>query len=365
MKPASKRRAIDYLDPDLNAERVARMWNVIEARQGAASHAAGLRTRWVLAAAALAAAACLVLALRWPHKEAALASAAATGDVIVTSGKSTSLSLPDGSAVVLSEAAKLAVTNASPSDVSLHLERGRVTCDVTHREGRRFTVEAMGVTVQVKGTHFTVDISPINAAASAPLAAARVTVHVERGVVEVRDRAQALLATMTAGQSWSGAENVVAVPTPAVDAVLPPAASVVPTAVPPPSAAPTPALDADATFERANAARIAGRAAEAAAAYDRFRRTFPSDSRAGLAAFELGRIRLDSLHDPQRALGALRFALAHNRGGFAAEDAEALQIDALQRLGDQAGCAAARAAFLSAHPRSAHVARITRACPGG
>ena len=350
MKSSGKRRPIEYLNPDLNAERIARMWAVIEIRQKA-YRPSTKHTAWYAFACACAALACLFVVLHWPRGRAPEAVAdAATGDVIVTSDKSTSLNLPDGSALVLSEAAKLAVVSATPSDVRLHLERGRVACEVTHREGRHFTVEALGISVQVKGTHFTVEV-----------AGKHLTVRVERGVVEVRDRAQLLLATMTAGQAWSGPEITGSLVTPPVESAEPMPA---PSPAPPPSAT-LPALDADALFEQANAARIAGRAAQAAADYDRFRAHFPADARAGLAAFELGRIRLDSLHDARRALAALRFALSHNRGGFAAEDAEALQVDALQRLPDHAACLAARAAFLSAHPGSAHTARVSRACPDG
>ena len=355
MKSSAKRRPIEYLNPDLNAERLARMWGVVEASRK--QPRSGVRRNAIWAAVGVCTvAACflLVTRLRVPR------AMTATGDVIVTQQKSTSLNLPDGSALVLSEAAKLNVVSATPSYVSLHLERGRVTCEVTHTPGRRFAVEALGITVEVKGTHFTVEVSQNGQEPE------QMTVRVERGVVEVRDRDLRLVATMTAGQTWSSiapssatsASSGVEVESSA------PAVSVAPSAPSAPSAL-LPALDAGALFERANAARIAGRAGEAAADYDRFRLRFPQDSRAGLAAFDLARIRLDTLHDPRSALASLGFALSHNRGGFASEDAEALRVDALARLGDQAACAAARSAFLTAHPKSAHAPRVSRACPGG
>ncbi len=355
MKTSAKRRPAEYLTPDLNPERVARMWGVVEASQKRPGRSTQRTLGWAMATAC-AAALCIWGFAHFTAQRALQVSA--TGDVIVTQQKGTSLNLPDGSALVLSEAAKLAVVSASATDVSLHLERGRVTCDVTHVAGRRFTVEAMGITASVLGTHFSVEVSTS--------ATPQVTVHVERGVVEVRDRSQQVVATMTAGQTWSGLASAVLSPVPAQSAA-PAAAEAPASAAPAVSALPSAlsALDAGTLFERANAARIAGRASDAAADYDRFRLRFPQDSRAGLSAFELGRIRLDSLHDPRRALAALGFALSHNRGGFASEDAQALRVDALSQLGDQAACSAARSAFISAHPASAHVPRVTRACSGG
>lgn len=350
MKSVSKRRPAEFIHAELKPERVARMWGAIEASQRVAPRQAWAGKAWALAGAA-ALAACLVLwisSTRRPSVDRKLASA---GDVFVTQRRGTALGLPDGSSLALSELAQLSVIKATPSEVALHLERGRVQCDVAHDPQRPFSVEAAGIAVHVKGTQFSVEVD-----------AQQVSVHVQRGAVEVTGTSGELLARMTPGQTWSGPIKHEA-STPLEPSATPPASAVAPSASP--SAvptAPTP-LDADALFERANAARIAGRAGPAAADYDRFRTRFPQDARAGLAAFELGRIRLDSLADPSRALVALRFALSHNRGGFAAEDAQALQVDALARLGDLSACRNARAAFLKAHPKSAHLARVSRACP--
>lgn len=353
MKSVGKRRPADFINADLPPERVARMWRVIEARQraGTPRHAWGGRP-WVLAGA-VAFAACLLVWVASTRYSSSTQKLASTGDVIVTEQRGTALGLPDGSSVLLGEAARLSVSKASVSEVELHLDRGRVACDVVHDPARRFVVEAAGVEVHVKGTRFTVEVD-----------ASQISVHVERGAVEVTNRSGALLATMTPGQSWSGP---VERPLQAPPAAAPSAAPFVEPALEPSAALPAPAapaaLDGNALFERANSARIAGRPGPAAADYDRFRTRFPQDPRAGLAAFELGRIRLDSLGDPARALVALRFALGHARGGFAVEDAQALQVDALARLGDTSGCRKARAAFLKAHPSSAHAARVSRACP--
>ena len=115
-------------------------------------------------------------------------------------------------------------------------------------------------------------------------------------------------------------------------------------------------------MERANTARLDGKPADAAREYARLRERFPGDVRSGLAAFELGRISLASLGDPRGALDAFHFALAHERGGFFAEDAEAGAVEALDRLGDVNACVKARDAFLARHAQSAHASRIRLLC---
>jgi TolA-binding protein len=130
-----------------------------------------------------------------------------------------------------------------------------------------------------------------------------------------------------------------------------------PTAKPPPQAGPT----AQALFERATAARLAGRHAEAAADLQRFLRRFPGDPRAGLAAYELGRIRLGSLHDPRGAADAFGAAVAGGEGPFR-EDAEAGRVEALSDMGDEAACRRARDAFRARYPASPHANRVARLC---
>lgn len=354
MKASSKRRPSDFVNVELGPERLARMWRVIEAHEQAAPKRSR-RAAWAVASTA-AVAAGLALWLHFHAHVEAKAELASAGQVIETEARRSSLGLPDGSSMVVSELGRLSVVKATPSEVALHLDRGVVECEVVHDPARPFSVEAAGVTVHVTGTHFAVEVD-----------AERVSVRVQRGSVEVTNASGALVAKMTPGQVWSAPVDAApAAPSPSASAALAPdASSAAPAASssPPPTLGVALALDADALLARANAARIAGHTGLAAADYDRFRTRFPQDTRAGLAAFELGRIRLDTLHDPAGALGALSFALAHNRGGFATEDAQALRIDAFARLGDAAGCVRARDAFVAAHPVSAHLARVQRACP--
>ncbi|MET0285254.1 MAG: FecR family protein [Polyangiales bacterium] len=340
MRPAAKRRPIDHVTPRLGNERVERMWSVVEQAQQPS------RRRWMYVAAAAAIA--LGVWRTWPSP------ALTSGDVV---SAATAVSLPDGSELRTAEATELRVVHAEPEEVELALTQGRLQLDVSHRTRRRFAVRVGDLTVLVRGTAFTVEAK-----------AQDVRVQVARGLVEVRMR-QVVLASLSAGQSWSG--PAVAPPVEAEESFEEPVQAVA-TPEPTPSTPgherrparrvrekPAPETAAM-LLERANDARLAGDARAAADLYQELRTRFPRDPRAGLSAFELARISLHALHDPQRALAALQFALAHGHG-FAREDAEALEVEALA-LAKQ-DCGAARDRFLGAYPNSAQRTRVARACP--
>ncbi|RYG65788.1 hypothetical protein EON77_18125 [bacterium] len=121
-----------------------------------------------------------------------------------------------------------------------------------------------------------------------------------------------------------------------------------------------PKNDADELFGRAEAARLAGRRAEAATLYEEYHARFPHDADAPLAALEAGRILLETA--PLRA--ASSFAYAAKRGGAGVrDDAAAGRVDALSRAGDLAACRAARAEYLGDHPTGRHHARVSKTCP--
>lgn len=107
-----------------------------------------------------------------------------------------------------------------------------------------------------------------------------------------------------------------------------------------------------------------GRPLDAARAFDRLRHTFPRDRRAALAAFELGRLRLDSLGDPRGAEEAFREAMALGPRSPFREDAEARRVEALSRMGDGAGCAAARDAYLARWPNGTYRRAVGLYCGG-
>jgi hypothetical protein len=117
-------------------------------------------------------------------------------------------------------------------------------------------------------------------------------------------------------------------------------------------------------LEQADAARQSGDARKAAGALDQLRRHYRSDPRAGLAALQLGRLRLDSLHDAAGALEALRDATTLSASPSVQEDALARQAQALETLGNTAGCQRVRDQYLSRYPSGIHSASIARRCGG-
>jgi len=273
------------------------------------------------------------------------------------------LALPDGSTLALAEHTDVHVVALEPHEVRVQLLRGSVECDVAHDPERRFVVAAGGVEVVVKGTRFTVS-SGLEAAAPE-----QVSVSVERGLVEVRQPPDRMLALLGAGQRWSSDGRALPAPSPAPAPPAPVESAPAPSeparreSAPSPAAPPKPAASSARTlFERADAERLAGRSREAAAAFDELRRRYPADARAGYAAFMLGRIRLDSLHDPIGAAEAFAFAIAHPGGGFFLEDAKARRVEALDAAGPSSECRQARDRFLAEHPQALRAPSVAKLC---
>jgi TolA-binding protein len=356
MTQARRGRRADYLRVSPSKEQVETMWQTIERTQGSRSRAPRV---WLVAGlAAVGAAALLVIKLPLPATSPTVAS----GAQFQTQTQTQELALPDGSMMVLGADTRLVIGLATADETRLRLKGGSVTCDVPPRPGRRFAVESGGYLVRVLGTRF-----EVSAQKSAP-GHATLQVRVERGKVEVLDDDGHVIALVQAGASWQldpGQARAAAAdarragdnpdsPPPDVESPSPPE--------PGASEAPARSPGAPELFERGAAARLAGDSVAAAAAYDRLRRKFPHDERAGLAAFELGRIRLDALNDARGAAEAFRFTLARPSVGVFPEDAEAGLVKALARMDDRA-CAQARASFLHRHPRSPHVMEIRSLCP--
>jgi TolA-binding protein len=231
-------------------------------------------------------------------------------------------------------------------------------CDVTHRPGRTFTVLASGIEVRVVGTRFSVESEP------GP-GKQRVQVFVERGIVEVKTSdPERGVVRLGPGQSFAQVtEHGAAVEQPA-PAVPAPSVAAAPN-VPPErrtSVAETPDALARELLEEANAFRRSGDAQRAAGAYDELLRRFPNDGRAGLAAFELGRLRMDRLGDMSGAARALERAVVLAPGSGFREDAMARLVTAYAALGDSAGCSRARGRYLSSFPEGVHRQAVAGRC---
>jgi transmembrane sensor len=350
-------RLAQKLTPPLSAERLERQWRGIE-RRTQNRHFGRPEWRWRLALAtvAVAAAAALVLFLR---PSPASPEAVAGGSFDNSGAGPASLRLLDGSQLQVSPSGRVEFEALGSDHVELALSRGWVELDVTHVPARRFVVRAGDVDVLVRGTHFRVEITGHDPEI--------VKVSVARGKVDVLEhRTGALAKQLGAGMSWTMGQRErrsdSSTTAPALPEASPPSLDLAPKSAP--SATREPPEDAKKLMELADSARLAGRTREAAAALDTLRKRFRGDARAGLAALELGRLRLDSFHDAAGALEAFRDAARLSSSPSVREDALARQAQALEMLGDAAGCQRVRDSYLSRYPRGIHSASIAKRCGG-
>lgn len=344
-----------YVRPEVSDARVERLWAAVKEGRERRPQAWLRRLAFALTFAAAAGAASW-LAFR-PELKAPAPAVAVQGAQLETAGEELAVSLKDGSSVALSARTKVAVQSDQPSAVRLQLSRGELRCDVTHRDGRSFTVQAADVEVRVVGTRFTVKATP------AP-EATRVEVSVQQGLVEIRSARQPGLVTrIGAGQTFSQAAE--ATPVPAAAAVASeraPASESPKREVSKPVVTPASGPSARELFEKAGEHRRAGDAAAAARAYEELLRAHPSDARVGLAAFELGRLRMDRLGDPAGAIALLERAVASSLGPSFREDALARLVSAYAGQGNYAACGRARDRYLQSYPHGVHAAAVASRC---
>jgi transmembrane sensor len=360
-------RLANHVRVDLSEARVDRLWGRVSARIDGPRRARG----WVWAGAALcvgAAAVAIVVRARGvdpaaPSVDRTVASAW-EGAQLETAADALSVTLVDGSSLKVEPRSRVEVGERNPSALKLVLARGRIACDVTHREGRSFVVAAGGVEVRVIGTRFSV----ANEAADA---GRRVEVRVERGVVEVRGAGpDAEVVRIAAGHSWSQVtktEALVGESEAETEPEAPADVEIAPRAARPekshavaragrPSAA-----DARELFEQARSEWRAGKIAEAAKTYQALLAAHPRDPRAGLAAFELGRLRMDRLGDMPGAVQALQQAVALAPGAELREDALARLVAASAAAHDRAVCTRTRDRYLADYPTGVHHRTVSAA----
>ncbi len=377
-----------WMTPDTSDLRVNRL--VSRVRDSSERRAPAWR--WVAGAVGVAAVALLAVML-WPRP-------LAVGTELVASADETVGRFSDGSRVEVSSGSSVRLVTDTSKEVRVELARGRATFEVTKKPGRSFVVKADGVEVRVVGTRFTVSRG-----------ADGVTVEVARGIVDVV-RADATV-RLTAGGRWTEAEAHAAAepaPEPVQDPELPsaqpapaeePAAPEAPEppvktsrpsrsksvgggghksvaakapAPAPAEAAATPAAGGGSDvvdragpspaqlFQEALQARREGRSAHAALTFERFLRDFPYDSRVALAAFELGRLRMDQLSDVKGAVEALERAVKLAPDGTFAEDAMSRLVRGYDELGLQRQCLQYREQYLARFKGGAYVKSVTARC---
>jgi len=356
-------RLAHHVRVDLSEPRVDRLWGEVSARLGGPRRARG----WVWATVAgCAAAAAIIVYARGIHGRGGESQLAATsaweGAQLETAADAVAVTLVDGSSLKVEPRSRVEVRDRTASAVKLVVARGRIACDVTHREGRSFVVAAGGVEVRVVGTRFTVANEEAQVGAGR-----RVEVRVERGIVEVRG-ADDEIVRVEAGHSWSQVTKTEALaqPEPQPETEGTPeaeperAAPPIPAGKPHLAARPAPA-DARALFEQARSQWRAGKMADASQTYQTLLATHPRDPRAGLAAFELGRLRMDRLNDMPGAVQALEQAVTLAPGAELREDALARLVAAAAAANDHPRCARARTRYLTDYPSGVHHRTVSAA----
>lgn len=357
-----------YIQDPASDERLEKIWQDIDARREEYRPSAS-RRRLVVAVGGFAVAAGVVLGWFFgvplhgdtAHEAAGRAGADLgqmgphfeAGAALRTASEKLAVDLEDGSKVTLAPRSRVAMKETHSDDVALNLEEGRVACQVAKNKEREFSVSAGDVTVRVIGTTFSVERLSLGTEE-------KVTVEVTEGVVEV-EGPDGVIKRLGAGESWSVRLSAEGVRTAAQDVeapALPEGAEKATSATRP---APTKVPERD-LFAEARAKRNAGDAAGAAELYQSFLHKFPKDGRSGVAALELGRLRMDQLGDPAGAIAPLTQA-AKGVGGGLGDDALARLVRAHAALGQTAACKNARARYLENYPQGVHVERVRTSCP--
>lgn len=367
----------------LTEDRIARHWAGIDHRRRQRR-----QRRWARAATATALAAGVALGVgiaSWWHDGP---SRDAWRELRVEAGaREHTFELGDGSGVRLAPRSRVVACEGEREEICVRVERGRAMFDVPPRSDRPFRVRAGKVEVRVVGTRFSVERRVSGEGR-------RVQVRVEEGVVEVLAPGTSGL-RLEAGRVWStqvsvdGPEQARAgqdddsageardgTPDAAVARAKPrPRERGEPAAIElagkgkgtdgdADDGVHTRGADAQALWERAMEARRRGDYDAEERSYAVLLRRFPRDVRAGQAAFELGRLRMDALGDPRGAIAPLRRAVAHGHGATFHQDALARLVRAYAALDRRESCRDARQRYLERYPQGSH-ARVVAALCGG
>ena len=358
-----------YIVPELNTSRVEAQWSRIAEQLPAARGAR--RGSPALIAVMVASAAAAVL---WWNYTPRATESVWEGSVVASDDAPVNVTLAEGTLIELDPRSEVSLMRSSAQAVQVSLSEGSARFEVSKKRSRRFSVQAGAVEVLVTGTQFRV-------ARNVVTGGERVRVDVEEGSVEIH-RKGAGSVTLQVGDHWSAfvadhAETDAA----AVErqtAVLAEDEVSDEDEESPDGHEDSSALTrrrhraalraqeqaAEELFGQANVARRAGRVEEAARQYAELAARYPRDRRAALAAFELGRIRMDSLADVRGAVEALDRALKLDARRAFAEDALARLVLAHEALGDRAACVRARDRYLARYAEGVHAQHVSLRCGG-
>jgi ferric-dicitrate binding protein FerR (iron transport regulator) len=348
MTAPSERSLGRHVPPTLDDARLARQVAAVAARTDLRSRPRGtrraltvaVRTTCVGAVALATIVGVMAVRSRWLGPLREESGAALSGTTFEAPAGGETITLGDGSRAVLEARSELTLVAVRPELVRVALERGGVDFDVTHADGKQFVVSARGYEIRVLGTRFNVRLGETEGTPALEVRVARGRVRVTREASDGQDER-----VLDAGETWSTARTTV----PETRGAPPPAKV---------EAGESPRV----LLARAEAFRAANDPRAAARLFDALRVRHHGDPRAGLAAFELGRLRLDRLDDPRGAAEALNDAIAVAPDAPFREDAQARLVEAYDASRDHSRCLEARAAYLSRYPRGVHRDKIAARC---
>lgn len=238
--------------------------------------------------------------------------------------------------------AEVAVISKSATHTRYRLARGQATFEAPEHANRSLVVEVGGVELRMVSSRVTV----LSNGKTRPL----IEVFVEKGSVTVQGRDKPLTQgerlVLDTESSTQRARRHRSLRTRA-EAV--------------------PALEAGDTrslLDIAGSERRAGRFQEAARHYEQMMREQPDDPRVPLAAFELGRLRMDQLNDLRGAIAPLKRAVASGGTSASQEDALARLVRVYDRLNDQNACLTERARYLKRFAQGIHHVEMEQRCKG-
>jgi transmembrane sensor len=338
-----------HVQPRWSPERERRVRLALEARA-----ARGMRWQ-VVSRVALAAVA--VLGVAWG---VTLASRTEAPEPVRIAADDTLVRLHDGSRVMaLSADARVDTVEATATLTVLRLLQGTARFDVAPAPGRVFRVHARDTTVEVLGTRFVVAIEPTGTRVSVERGRVRVTGPSGEHVLAAAQSAFAPLAPLapevpTAEKLPAEEPQAQLNPKPVLPAS--PAwkglaeSGDYPAALRQIRSVGGPASNPAELLLAADVARLGGQPEQALPWLETVVRRYPSDSRAPLAAFTLGRTLLDQLGRPREAADAFATARRLAPRGALAEDALAREVESWSRSGETSRAQDRAAEYLRLYP---------------
>ena len=259
--------------------------------------------------------------------------------------------LADGSEITAEAGSRVTEVSARTGVMAYRLERGEADFRVTPDRDRTFVVWAEGVRIEVMGTQFAVSIAEDEQgphSVGVNVREGRVAVTSSQGV-DLLSAGDELKVDLLASSELE--QDDVLAPSPRTRSRASERRDT------PPRGPSTSAL-----FAAAREAQQAGRLGEAIRRYEELLARRPRDIRASLAAFELGRIRMDRLGQPRRAARDFRRARSLAPTSPLSDDATARLVQIYDQSGQRGLCRRYRRIYRRSFPDGRHRLEVDAFC---